>query len=261
MTHEFNGSKYERASVLQQEWGAKLMAELDLRGTERVLDLGCGDGTLTARMAELVPQGEVVGVDASEGMMAVARQKVARNLRFLRLDINTLGFCEEFDVVFSSATLHWILDHERLLRNIWRSLRPGGVARCSFAGQGNCAHLIAVIREVMSSTSFSRHFQGFQWPWFMPAVAEYQALVERSGFDEVQVWGENADHWFPNAESMIQWINQPSLVPLLAHIAEGDKAAFREFVIARMVERTQAADGRCFETFRRIHLRARKGKI
>ncbi len=258
MSHEFNGSKYQRASALQQEWGIRLIAELELRGTEHVLDLGCGDGTLTARLAELVPRGEVVGVDASEGMIAVARQKIGRNLRFLLQDINALDFHEEFDVVFSNATLHWITDHERLLRNIRRSLRLGGVARFSFAGQGNCAHLIAVVREAISSIAFSKHFQGFQWPWFMPAVAEYQALAERSGFGEVRVWDENADHWFPDAESMIRWIDQPSLVPFLACVAELDKPAFREFVIARMVERTQAADGRCFETFRRVQVRARK---
>jgi len=258
MTHEFNGGEYERASALQQQWGTRLIAELDLQEHARVLDLGCGDGTLTARLAALFPHGEVVGIDASEGMLAIARQKAARNVRFLLLDMNALDFCDEFDVVFSNATLHWISDHERLLRNIWRSLRPGGLARISFAGDGNCAHLIGVIREAVNSTALSRYFQGFDWPWFMPAVPQYQALAERSGFGEVRVWGENADHWFPNAESMIQWIDQPSLVPFLARVAEEDKAAFRKFVIARMVERTQAADGRCFETFRRIQVRARK---
>jgi trans-aconitate 2-methyltransferase len=258
MTYEFNGRQYERASALQQAWGATILAELGLRGTERVLDLGCGDGTLIARLAELVPQGEVVGIDASEGMLALARQKAALNLHFLLHDINALDWSEEFDVIFSSATIHWIVDHERLLRNISRSLRPGGLARLSFAGEGNCAQLIAVVREAVSSTAFCKYFQGFRWPWFMPAVADYQALAERSGFGEVQVWGENADHWFANAESMIQWIDQPSLVPFLARVADQDKAAFRQFVITRMLERTQAADGRCFETFRRIHVRARK---
>ena len=178
MTHEFNGSKYERASALQQEWGTRLIAELDLRGTEHVLDLGSGDGTLTARIAELVPQGEVIGIDASEEMIAIARQKAARNLRFLLLDINALVFfSEEFDVVFPNATLHWIINHERLLRNMWRSLRPGGVARFSFAGEGNCAHLIAVVRVAMSSASFSKRFQGFEWPWFMPAVGASRPSV------------------------------------------------------------------------------------
>ena len=95
MTHEFDGKKYEKASAHQKEWGRKLIAELNLQGTERVLDLGCGDGTLTAQIADLVPAGEVVGIDASRGMIDVARLKARKNLRFLLLDINQLDFCEQ----------------------------------------------------------------------------------------------------------------------------------------------------------------------
>ena len=88
MTHEFDGEKYEKASTHQKEWGSKLIDEFDLTGTERVLDLGCGDGTLTAQLAALLPQGEVVGIDASKGMIEAALPKAGKNLRFRRLDIN-----------------------------------------------------------------------------------------------------------------------------------------------------------------------------
>ena len=243
---------------MQQERGARLMAELDLRGTERVLDPGCGDGTLNSRFAELLPKGETISIDASEGMIGVARQKVIKNPHFVLMDINALDFSEEFDLIFPSATLHWIIDHERLLRNLRRTLRPGGLTRFSFSGGGNCSHLIDVIREAMNSTMFARYFNDFSWPWFMPAVAEYQTLVERSGYSKVQVWGKNADHWFPDAEVMIEWIDHPSLVPFLACVAPENKAAIREFVVSRMVERTPQADGRCFETFRRVNVRVRK---
>ena len=75
MTHEFNGRKYEKASTHQKEWGAKLIAELELRGRERVLDLGCGDGVLTVQITDLVPRGEVVGIDASRGMIGSGHEK------------------------------------------------------------------------------------------------------------------------------------------------------------------------------------------
>jgi trans-aconitate methyltransferase len=117
MTHEFDGKKYEKASAHQKEWGTKLIAELDLRGTERILDLGCGDGALSAQIADLVPHGEVVGIDASRGMIEAARSKVKKNLRFVLMDINELNYVEQFDVVFSNATLHWVKDHKRLLRS------------------------------------------------------------------------------------------------------------------------------------------------
>jgi len=76
MTHEFDGKKYEKASAHQREWGTRLISELDLQGTERILDLGCGDGALSAQIADLVPDGEVVGIDASHGMIEAARSKV-----------------------------------------------------------------------------------------------------------------------------------------------------------------------------------------
>ncbi len=106
MTHEFDGKKYEKASAHQREWGTKLIAELGLSGSEAVLDLGCGDGTLTAQIADLLPYDEVMGIDASQGMIDAARPKERKNLSFCKMDINDLDFRERFDVVFSNATLH-----------------------------------------------------------------------------------------------------------------------------------------------------------
>jgi|ERR1035441_2265983 trans-aconitate methyltransferase len=258
MTHEFDGKKYEEASVHQREWGTKLIAELDLQGTERILDLGCGAGALCAQIADLVPDGEVVGIDASRGMIEAAQSKVRKNLRFLLMDINELNFVEEFDVVFSNATLHWIKDHRRLLRNVDRALREGGRLRFNFAGEGNCSHFFSVIREAMAAEELAVHFAGFDWPWYMPSVEEYSAVMDASGLNNARVWGENADRYFPDAAAMIKWIDQPSLVPFLAHLPERAKPRLREYVIRRMIEQTRQDDGRCFETFRRINLSAHK---
>ena len=86
MAHEFDGKKYEQASSHQKEWGSKLIAELELKGNERVLDLGCGDGVLSAHIAELLPDGKVVGIDASQGMIDVALPKAKDNLHFVLMD-------------------------------------------------------------------------------------------------------------------------------------------------------------------------------
>jgi trans-aconitate methyltransferase len=258
MTHEFDGKKYEKASAHQKEWGTKLIAELDLQGSERILDLGCGDGALTAQLADLVPHGEVIGIDASRGMIEAARSKSRENLRFLLMDINELDYGAQFDVVLSNATLHWIKDHKRLLRNVGRALREGGRLRFNFAGDGNCSHFFSVIREAMSLEEFAAHFAGFDWPWYMPSVEEYAALVDGGGMADGRVWGENADRHFSDAEEMIRWIDQPSLVPFLAHAPDGVRPRFRDHVIRRMIQETQQQDGRCFETFRRINVSARK---
>ena len=258
MTHEFDGKKYEKASDHQKEWGTKLIAELGLQGTERVLDLGCGDGALTIQIAELVPDGEVVGIDASQGMIDAARPKEQKNLKFRRMDINNLDFVEHFDVAFSNATLHWVKDHKRLLENVYRALRSSGCLRFNFAGEGNCSHFFKVIRKAMGLDRFAAYFTEFEWPWYMPPIDEYQILVDASGLHDARIWGENADRYFPDEEAMIRWIDQPSLVPFLTHVSDRDKGAFREFVVGRMIEETKQDDSRCFETFRRINVSATK---
>jgi len=258
MTYEFDGKKYEKASSHQKEWGEKLIEELALQGIERILDLGCGDGTLTVQLSRLVPKGKVVGIDASQGMIEAAQPKQGGNVRFLLMDINNLEFDQEFDVVFSNATLHWVSDHRRLFSNVQRALCSGGVVRFNFAGDGNCSSFFKVIRESMELSGFSRYFGDFVWPWYMPSVEEYRALVKDGGFHSAEVWGESADRFFPDTEALTKWIDQPSLVPFMTCVADRDKASFREFVVRRMIEETRQADGKCFETFRRINLFARK---
>ncbi|MDY6988506.1 MAG: methyltransferase domain-containing protein [Thermodesulfobacteriota bacterium] len=258
MVHEFDGKKYEAFSAPQKEWGAQLISELSLKGHERVLDLGCGDGTNAARIAELLPQGDVVAIDASKGMIDAAKHKERMNVRFILMDIDRMDFTNAFDVIYSNATLHWVKDHQRLLRNVSRALRKGGLLRCNFAADGNCSHFIRVIRKAMDRGEFAGYFETFVWPWYMPSVDAYRRLTHNSELQEVRVWGENADRFFPDTEALTGWIDQPSLVPFLASVAEKDKAAFREYVIGEMIQETRQADGRYFETFRRINLSARK---
>lgn len=164
MAHEFNGKKYEKASAHQKEWGAKLISELALRDNERVLDLGCGDGVNTALIAEALPNGEVVGIDASKGMIDTATPKEKANLRFILMDIDEIAFEDEFDVVYSNATLHWIKDHHRLLRNVFKALRGGGLLRFNFAADGNCSHFFKVMRKAIEKEEFSRFFRVFHGP-------------------------------------------------------------------------------------------------
>ena len=103
---EFDGDRYKAASKHQREWGQQIIAQLDLAGNERVLDLGSGDGALTKLLASRVPQGSVLGIDASDGMIAAAMKLEGVNLLFERRNINEMDFTEEFDVIFSNATLH-----------------------------------------------------------------------------------------------------------------------------------------------------------
>ncbi len=258
MPHEFNGEKYTKASAHQKEWGARLIAEFELRGDEQILDLGCGDGTLTAKMADLVPDGRVLGIDASRGMIEAAGKHNRPNLTFVLMDINDMRFEAEFDLVFSNATLHWVKDHHRLLANVFEALTDNGMLRFNFGADGNCLHFFKVIREAMAQKEYARYFNGFDWPWTMPRVDEYAALLKQFPFRRARAWGENADRNFPDAEALVGWIDQPSIVPFLKCVDESDKQRFRDTVVEAMVAQTIQNDGTYFETFRRINVLAVK---
>jgi trans-aconitate 2-methyltransferase len=255
--YEFDPKKYQQASNHQKDWGNRLVDELHLRGDEVILDLGCGEGTLTARLATLVPDGGAVGLDSSVQMIQAAKELETSNLKFLCRDIDDLDFVQGFDVIFSNAALHWVKDHDRLLSNVHRALRPGGIVRFNFAGDGNCSNFFATVREMMASPRYSRYFEEFLWPWYMPTVEAYEEKVRSTGHFDSQVWGEVADRTFTEA-GLIGWIEQPSIVPLLEQVASDDKVSFRDDVVAKMLDRTKTAEGNYFETFRRINLLARK---
>ena len=256
MTFEFDAKKYKKASAHQRQWGRKLIGDLNLTGSERILDLGCGDGGITAELAELVADGFVLGIDASEGMIESAHK--AGNLRFDLMDIDAINFEDEFNIVFSNATLHWVKDHSRLLANLYKSLKAEGILRFNFAGEGNCSNLFKVLNDVMKEKEYAEYFDDFDWPWYMPSVDEYQKNLKQFGFKEAKVWSENADRYFADAEEMIRWVDQPSLVPFLKYIDKPDKQGFRDTVVEKMVKETLQNDNRCFETFRRINVFARK---
>jgi len=255
---EFDGEKYKKGSSHQKEWGSKVIAALILKGDERILDLGCGDGVLTKQLADIVSNGEVIGIDASEGMIKVAKELKGKNLSFILLDIDDLDFKEEFDVIFSNAALHWVKDHNKLLRNCYTALKLDGMFRFNFAGHGNCSNFYEVIKEVMELERYKKFFIDFEWPWYMPQIEEYKKNVSFTGFKDIKVWEENADRFFTNEYEMIKWIDQPSIVPFLKFIDGNERENFRNDVVERMVMKTKQPDGTCFETFRRINVIANK---
>lgn len=255
---EFDGKKYRQASTHQKEWGNKIIAGLKLKGNERILDLGCGDGILTQQLSQLVPDGFVLGIDSSKGMIETAKEQESVNVSFRLLSINDINFKNEFDLIFSNATLHWIIDHRNLLNRTYNALRKQGIIRFNFAGDGNCSTFFSVIKQVMEHSEYKDYFRAFEWPWYMPRLVDYKLLVESFDFIETNVWGENTDRYFQTKDEMIKWIDQPSLVPFIKLVDESKRYQFREEVINEMLKLSEQTDGRCFETFRRINVYAKK---
>lgn len=257
-TYEFDGEKYKTASSHQKEWGQSLISQLSLQGNEQILDLGCGDGILTGRLAALVPDGKVLGIDSSIGMIKTAQKITMDNLEFIRMDISDLDFVNTFDVIFSNAALHWVKDHRRLLRNSYTALKEGGIILWDFGGSGNCSSFFEVIRKKIADEKYCSFFKNFEWPWFMPSKDQYEKFIFEIGYSDFLITEVNRDRYFPSSEEMIKWIDQPSIVPFLDCIPDMRKSAFRKEVIDEMIEKTKQPDGTCFETFRRLRIYAEK---
>jgi trans-aconitate methyltransferase len=255
---EFDGEKYLQASKHQKEWGHRLISELEFNGNEAILDLGCGDGLLTERLSSLVPNGKVVGLDASCGMIESAKRRAGNNLGFVCMDINDLNFVGEFDLIFSNAALHWVKDHESLLKNSLAALKKTGLIRWNFAGDGNCSNFSATVKTVMNDDAYKDYFVNFEWPWFMPTKTEYEKILAKAGFGKTRVEFENADRCFTDSDEMINWMDQPCLVPFIRHLPDKIKDDFRAAVVCEMIRVARQPDGGCFETFRRIDVRAVK---
>ena len=257
-TFEFDGEKYKKASKHQKEWGNSLIGELTLKGHETILDLCCGDGRLTEQLAWLVPNGSVLGIDGSSGMIETAKQRSRDNLVFTQMDINRIHFHNEFNVFFSNATLHWIRDHKKLLYNSFMALKEGGMLLWDFAGDGNCSNFYEVVQEKIQDENYKPYFNNFEWPWYMPVKTDYEKIIAIFGFSRYNITEVNRDRYFTSPDEMIKWIDQPSIVPFINVIPNELKAIFREKIIKLMLERTLQSDGTCFETFRRIHVKAIK---
>src|SRR5579864_5742850 len=147
MSKEWNATLYHQISAPQVSWGKKVLARVKLRGNERVLDAGCGTGRLTRDLLEALPRGHVVALDVSENMLDAARAYLepdfGSQVEFARCDLLELPFECEFDLIFSTASFHWVLDHDRLFRNLYRALRREGSLIAQCGGGNNLARLLA----------------------------------------------------------------------------------------------------------------------
>src|SRR5262245_2934084 len=188
---EWHASDYYRQSGLQQALAEEQLSRLTLDGSERILDVGCGDGKVTAQIAARVPRGSVLGVDPSRDMIAFASSRFGppahANLRFEVADARRLPYRNEFDLVVSFNALHWVPEQGAALAAIRAALKPGGRALLRMVPNGQRECLEDVIEEVRQQPRWAGHFAGFRQPYVHFAPEEYRALSERAGFRVVQL--------------------------------------------------------------------------
>jgi trans-aconitate methyltransferase len=135
-SREWNADLYHQISAPQVSWGKKVLGRVRLRGDEHVMDAGCGTGRLTRDLLEGLPHGRVTAVDVSQNMLRNAEQHLlpqfGERVQFVHADLQHLPFHRQFDGIFSTASFHWIKDHNQLFAGLFRALKPGGwlIAQC-----------------------------------------------------------------------------------------------------------------------------------
>ncbi|MFO1205035.1 MAG: methyltransferase domain-containing protein [Burkholderiales bacterium] len=183
---EWNASGYEIVAKLQEAMATEDLARVTLRAHDRVLDIGCGNGKITAAIAERIPEGSVLGVDPSRNMIDFAREhygpSIHPNLRFELGDARSLPYRHEFDRVVSFNALHWVRDQVAVLRSIRSALKPEGQALLRFVPDGSRKCLEDVIEDVCASPQWATYFSTHERPYIHPAPDAYRALAEQNGF-------------------------------------------------------------------------------
>jgi trans-aconitate 2-methyltransferase len=182
----WNPELYASNSLAQKNWGLELLQKLSLKGDEKVLDIGCGDGKLSAEIASRLPKGSVLGIDMSEDMVKFAREhypgKQFQNLTFRQADAKALSFESEFDIIFSNAALHWITEHAPMLAGFRKSLKPGGKLLVQMGGKGNAAEIFIVLDSMLKTEKWKPFFTEFTSPYGFYGPEEYGQWLKASGF-------------------------------------------------------------------------------
>jgi len=190
-TYQWNAIDYAKSSVIQQQWARELISKLKLKGNEKLLDIGSGDGKVTAEIAGCLSNGSVLGIDSSEAMIVLAQNNYSTdnfpNLRFQQGNASRLTFENEFNVVFSNATLHWILDQRPVLQGIYKSLTHGGKILLQMGGRGNAADVLAVFDTLIEINEWHDYFQGFTFPYGFYHAEEYRQWLCEAGFQENRI--------------------------------------------------------------------------
>jgi trans-aconitate 2-methyltransferase len=186
MPTPWDAPTYDRSSEPQQAWAAEVLARLDgIAPDATVLDVGCGTGRVTEALLGLVPRGRVLALDASADMVELARQRLGDRARVWCQDALELEMDEPVDAIVSTATLHWVPDHERLWARLARALRPGGVLEIQCGGEGNIDRVRAVIESV--AEDIAPELVGWS-PWVFASPRETERRLQDAGFMAIRCW-------------------------------------------------------------------------
>jgi trans-aconitate 2-methyltransferase len=239
---EWDAADYAQISQLQQDMAAEVLALLELQGSERILDVGCGNGKTTAEIAARNPRGSVLGIDPSQEMVTYASSHygstVQPNVHFETGDARRLPYRNEFDLIVSFNALHWIPQQEQALHSIRSALKTGGRAQLRLVPKGKRKSLENVLEDTRLSERWARYYQGFHDPYLHLTPEEYAELAERCGLHVVRTHTEDKA-WDFGSHSAFFAFGSVTFVEWTRHLPEKEKPAFIVDVLGRY--RTVAA--------------------
>jgi trans-aconitate 2-methyltransferase len=228
VTREWDAAAYDRLPIPMTRWGEAVLGRLDLTGDERVLDAGCGTGRVTEMLRGRLPRGTVVALDGSSSMIDRARERLGDDrVTYVVADLaEPLPIEEPIDAVLSTATFHWVLDHDALFRNLATVMRPGAqlVAQCG--GVGNIASIEAALREMGEGLAGRKHYAD---------PVSTRRRLHRAGFTEVDTWLQ-AEPTPIAASELEAYLGAICLGDHVETMGEDERARFVHEVAERMPE-------------------------
>ncbi len=242
----WDAASYADNAAFVPAFGAGVLDLLAPQPGERILDLGCGDGALTARI--VAAGARVVAVDAAPDFVAATR---ARGIDARLVDGCALPFQNEFDAVFSNAAIHWMREPENVARGVSRALVPGGRFVGEMGGKGNVASIVAEISNALAARGIDASPRN---PWYFPTAAEYAALLESTGFevDEIELF----DRPTPLPTGMRKWL-EIFANPFFGGIDAEERAALTDEIAERLAPMLRSAEGNWVADYVRLRFVAR----
>jgi trans-aconitate 2-methyltransferase len=229
MATPWDAATYDRSSQPQQAWASEVLARLEgLDPAATVLDVGCGTGRVTEALLALVPRGRVRAIDASADMVELARRRLGDRAEIWCQDVLDLDLDEPVDAIVSTATLHWVTDHDRLWRVLARALRPGGRLEVQCGGKGNIDRVREAIEEGARETA--PELTGWS-PWQFAGPPETEQRLRASGFSEVRAWLEDRP---ANPQDVGAFVRTSILPAHLARLSEQQRERFAAAVVSRV---------------------------
>lgn len=257
MAGEWDAATYQRVSAPQFAWGQRVVERIPLDGDEDALDAGCGTGRVTRLLAGRLPRGTVLGVDGSQRMVDEATRQLADlgdRVRFHRADLRELELEESVNLIVSTATLHWILDHDGLFARLFAALRPGGrlVAQCG--GEGNIAATLGAAEAVSAAGPYASHLAGRPESWLFAGARDTVRRLEGAGFTDAGAWLEEDPAVFGTTDEGTVFLAAVVLRHHLERLPHDLRAPF----VRAVAERRTRPDGRVEIDYVRLNLEARR---